>query len=260
MATSNLGRFFKERFRVAVVKYDTNRHEEALTQLSELLMEEALSPVYRLKANILLADGVDDWFLAEQYRLAAENTYHGISEVVANCATGDEEGLELAVLRETLDSLADDQRLSKPSPHEITEASDTETPIFTTSRVTESTTSPLDEHAPIAEAQGSQQASPNSDVRKRLNEVTAQGHSSPGGFSPQGMFAQLPSRPIATPTRTNVGHQMSTSSRRSKRSTPATPDSISKHFSASKAIPRRRSPDAAASTGSPSKRKKRGAQ
>lgn len=54
-------------------------------------MEEALSPVYRLRANLLLADGIDDWFLAEQYRLAAEDTYFGISEVVANSATGDEE-------------------------------------------------------------------------------------------------------------------------------------------------------------------------
>jgi hypothetical protein len=156
MATSNLGRFFKERFRVASSKYDTDRHEEALTQLSELLMEQQLSPVYRLKANILLADGVDDWFLAEQYRLAAENTYDGISEVVANSATGDEEALELAGLRETLDSLADDQKRNKPSEPKITEDRDTEPSTLSTSRATESTTSPADGHAPNAEAQGSQ--------------------------------------------------------------------------------------------------------
>jgi hypothetical protein len=65
MATSNLGQFFNDRFRVANAKYDAGRHEEALTQHSELLMEEALSPVYQLKANLLLADGVDDWFLAD---------------------------------------------------------------------------------------------------------------------------------------------------------------------------------------------------
>jgi len=118
--------------------------------------EESLSPVYRLKANISLADGVDDWFLAERYRLAAEDTYNGISELVAEFATGDEEGRELAVLRETLDSLADDQRRSKPSQREITEASDTQRSVITTSRATESTASPTDGHAPIAEAQGSQ--------------------------------------------------------------------------------------------------------
>ena len=67
MATSNTGRFFKERYRVAIAKFDTDRHEESLTQLSELPIEEALTSVYRLKANAALADGVDDWFLAERY-------------------------------------------------------------------------------------------------------------------------------------------------------------------------------------------------
>jgi hypothetical protein len=160
MATSNLGRFLKERYILAMAKYDTNRHEEALTQLSELLMEESLSPVYRLKANVALADGVDDWFLAEQYRLAAEDTYHGISEVIAENMTDDEEGRELAAehatSREMLDSLAEDLAREKPSQHEITEASDTEASTFSTSRATESTASPTDGHAPIAEAQGSQ--------------------------------------------------------------------------------------------------------
>lgn len=260
MATSNLGRFFKERYIVAIAKYDTDRHEESLTQLSELLMEEALPPVYRLKANAALADGVDDWYLAERYRLVAEDIYNGISELVAEHATGDEEGRELAVLREMLDSLAEEQVRDRPRQRQTTEASDTETSIFSTSRAAESTTSPADAHAAIAEAQGSQQESLESDVQGRLNELTSQSQSSSGGFYPQGMFAQLPSRPIATPTRINVGHQMSTSSRRSQRTTPATPDSISKHFSASKAIPRRRSPDAAAFTGSPSKKKRGGAQ
>ena len=157
MATSNLGRFFKERYIAAMAKYDTNRHEEALTQLSELLMEESLSPVYRLKANVALADGVDDWFLAEQYRLAAEDTYHGISEVVANKMTDDEEGRELAAehatSREMLDSLAEDQAREKSSQRDITGASDTEHSIITTSRATQSTTSPTDGHAQIAKAQ-----------------------------------------------------------------------------------------------------------
>jgi hypothetical protein len=256
MATSNLSRFFKERYRVAIAKFDTERHNEALTQLSELLMEEALPSIYRLKANAALTDGVDDWFLAEQYRFAAEKAYDSISEVVANSATGDEEGLELAALREMLDSLADEQRRDKPSQRQFIE----EPSIYSTSRPAKSTTSPADGHAPTAEAQGSQQEFTDSDMRGSLTEVTAQSQSSPGSFFAQGMFAQLPSRPIATPTRTNVGRQMSTSSRRSKHSTPATPDSISKHFSASKTIPRRRSPDAAAFTGSPSKKKRGGAQ
>lgn len=143
-----------------MAKYDTNRHEEALTQLSELLMEESLSPVYRLKANVALADGVDDWFLAEQYRLAAEYTYHGISEVVADNMTDDNEGrelaAELATSREVLDSLAEDQAREKPSQQEITEANDAERSISSTSQANESTTSPTDGHPPIAEGQGSQ--------------------------------------------------------------------------------------------------------
>lgn len=157
MATSNLGRFFKER---SLHSSDRQvRHRPACGGSHRALRvahEESLSPVYRLKANISLADGVDDWFLAERYRLAAEDTYNGISELVAEFATGDEEGRELAVLRETLDSLADDQRRSKPSQREITEASDTQRSVITTSRATESTASPTDGHAPIAEAQGSQ--------------------------------------------------------------------------------------------------------
>jgi hypothetical protein len=162
MATSNLGRFFKERYRVAIAKYDTDRHEESLTELSELLMDEALPSVWRLRANAALADGVDNWYLAEQYRLAAEDIYDGISEVVANSATSDE-GLEsaaihdeLAATREMLDSLADDQRRDKPRQREITDANDAESSTFSTSRTSESTTSPADGHAPIAEAQGSQ--------------------------------------------------------------------------------------------------------
>ena len=172
MATSNLGRFFKERYIVAIAKYDTDRHEESLTQLSELLMEEALPPVYRLKANAALADGVDNWFEAERYRLAAEDTYDGISELVANHATGDEEGRELATLREMLDSLAEEQRRDKPRQHKITEANDTEPSTSSTSRATESTASPADGYAPTAEAQGSQQESLESDAQGCLKEGT----------------------------------------------------------------------------------------
>ena len=172
MATSNLGRFFKERYIVAIAKYDTDRHEESLTQLSELLMEEALPPVYRLKANAALADGVDKWFEAERYRFAAEDTYDGISELVANHATGDEEGRELATLREMLDSLAEEQRRDKPRQHKITEANDTEPSTSSTSRATESTASPADGYAPTAEAQGSQQESLESDAQGCLKEGT----------------------------------------------------------------------------------------
>lgn len=81
MATRNLGRFFKECHIVATAKYDTDRHEKALTELSKLLVEKALPSVYRLKANIPLADGIYDWFLAERYRLAAEDTYHAIASL-----------------------------------------------------------------------------------------------------------------------------------------------------------------------------------
>ena len=64
-----------------------------------------------------------------------------------NFVIGDEEGRELAILRETLDSLTDDQRRSKPSQRESTEANDTERSISSTSRANESATSPTDGHA-----------------------------------------------------------------------------------------------------------------
>ena len=153
MATTNTVRFFKERYRVAIAKYDTDRHEEALTQLSELLMEQSLPSLYRLKANAALADGVDDWFLAERYRLAAEDIYYGTCEVVANSATADEGRRELVPIREMLDSLADEQVRDRPRQRKTTEATDTEPSTSSTSQATKSTTSPADGHAPIAEAQ-----------------------------------------------------------------------------------------------------------
>jgi hypothetical protein len=152
MSTSNLGRFFRERYRVAVSKYDTDKHEDALSELTELLMEDKLSPIYRLKANAALADGVDDWFLAEQYRLAAELAYDVICEVLSDserCLVDD----EIAILRGLLDSLAEEQRLDDPrqtTHDDVAHHSDLASEAISTSGVADNSTEHTD--AQTAEA------------------------------------------------------------------------------------------------------------
>lgn len=56
MATSNVSRILEERYTVAVCRYSTDRYEECLIELSELLMDDALSPVFQLKANAAPAE------------------------------------------------------------------------------------------------------------------------------------------------------------------------------------------------------------
>ena len=94
-----------------------------------------------------------------------------------------------------LDSLADEQVRDKPSQRGTTEDIDTERSIFPISRATESTTSPTDGHAPIAEAQGSQQESTGSDLQGRFNEVTSQSQASTGDVLTQGNVRANPLSP-----------------------------------------------------------------
>ena len=60
MATTNVGRFLEERYYAATAKYNTDRHADALEELSDLLMDDQLPLVLRLRANCALADGVRD--------------------------------------------------------------------------------------------------------------------------------------------------------------------------------------------------------
>lgn len=58
-------------------KLNPDKHHTAMDELLDLLMEPQLPPVTRLNANVALADGTPDWFLAE-HRRNAERTYHFI--------------------------------------------------------------------------------------------------------------------------------------------------------------------------------------
>jgi hypothetical protein len=109
MATTDVGRFLEGRYFAAIAKYDTDRHAVALEELSDLLMDDHLPLVLRLKANCALADGVRDWFLAESYYSAAE-MIHDVIRTSFEFLPGSQEEIELARLRKMLDSLAEDQR------------------------------------------------------------------------------------------------------------------------------------------------------
>ena len=113
MATTNVGRFLEERYYAATAKYNTDRHADALEELSDLLMDDQLPLVLRLRANCALADGVRDWFLAESYRSAAE-MIHDVIRTSFHFLPGSQEEIELARLRKMLDSLAVDQRRMDP--------------------------------------------------------------------------------------------------------------------------------------------------
>lgn len=155
MATSNVSRFLRERYIVAIGKYETELNDEALNELLELLMDDALSPIYRLKANAALADGVDDWFLAEDYRKAAELAYNDIIETVSNKGRLEDVRDELAILREILDELADDQVLDdpcRPASPDVAQHSDLAPETFTTSEAIQPSTESSD--AQSAEARG----------------------------------------------------------------------------------------------------------
>jgi hypothetical protein len=113
MATTNVGGFLEERYVAAIAKYNTDRHADALDELSDLLMDDHLPLVLRLKANCALADGVRDWFLAESYYTAAE-MIHDVIRTSLHFLPGSQEETELAHLRKMLDSLAEDQRRMDP--------------------------------------------------------------------------------------------------------------------------------------------------
>jgi hypothetical protein len=118
MAT-NLARFFRERYKVAIDKWETEQHEEALTELSDLLMDPQLPLLYRLKANMALAHSQEDWFHAEEHRTDAERVYDHIRTKLGR-PEGDtrwpDQERELVAIREQLDILADEQKQTRPLP------------------------------------------------------------------------------------------------------------------------------------------------
>lgn len=67
--TNNLTRFFVARWNQAAVKYETEKHDECIHELVELLCDESLPPLLRLQAAMLVAAGVDDWHAAEVSRV-----------------------------------------------------------------------------------------------------------------------------------------------------------------------------------------------
>jgi hypothetical protein len=113
MATTNVGRFLEGRYYAAIAKFDTDRHAVALDELSDLLMDDQLPLVLRLRANCALADGVLDWYLAESYYSAAE-MIHDVIRTSYTFLPGSQEEIELARLRKMLDSLAADQKRMDP--------------------------------------------------------------------------------------------------------------------------------------------------
>jgi hypothetical protein len=117
MAPNNLLKFFHERYVVAIERYETRLHDEALQELTDLLMDPQLPMLYRLKVNIALADGNTEhsWHLAEAFRKEAESVY---SDIRSRRPVGDTrwpaQENELVNLRESLDTLAEEQLASQP--------------------------------------------------------------------------------------------------------------------------------------------------
>ncbi|KAK6435543.1 hypothetical protein LTR95_008263 [Oleoguttula sp. CCFEE 5521] len=93
------------------------KHAESLQQLTELLIDPVLPRMYRLMANLALADGTENWDLAETFRKDAEEMWQEIKgRTPDEDPTGeyDAQKEKLAETREALDSLAEDQLQSDP--------------------------------------------------------------------------------------------------------------------------------------------------
>jgi hypothetical protein len=120
---SNLTEFFRERFIEATGKWNNGEreHEESLEELSVLLMEPRLPLLYRLKANLALAIGHYDWYLAEDFRHDAEKVYGQIRMLREQPS---EIERELIAIRERLDTLAEDQVIDNPEAGTQSDGSD----------------------------------------------------------------------------------------------------------------------------------------
>lgn len=114
---ANLKRFFGARMKAATDLSYTDRHDESMNMLKELLWEPRLHLMYRIKANALLADGLDgSWNLREYYRTEAEDTYALFVSRLPDDYTGIDPRFdaEFKALRNALDDMAAEQLEDKP--------------------------------------------------------------------------------------------------------------------------------------------------
>jgi hypothetical protein len=80
-----------------------------LYELSGLPIEDPLPDSTRIGACAILVRGVDDWFLAEQYRLSAERVYNRTRAMVPHSEVGPESRPNVEHERKLRDWLADIQ-------------------------------------------------------------------------------------------------------------------------------------------------------
>ncbi|OQO07365.1 hypothetical protein B0A48_07062 [Cryoendolithus antarcticus] len=111
MATPNEGRWFAAQYEEAMRKYGSpTERQESLKDLQVLLDDRALPRMLRITCNLVLADGVDDWYQAESLVKDAEAAWRDLKERTPE--DGDEPGgvyaartMQLDRLWKTLESL-----------------------------------------------------------------------------------------------------------------------------------------------------------
>ncbi|KAK6429425.1 hypothetical protein LTR95_014428 [Oleoguttula sp. CCFEE 5521] len=120
MHISNLGNWYADQYDNAMLKYvDPDHLQDALIELQDLLKDPALPGMYRFLCNLALADGTEDWYLAESLIKDAEVGWHDMMDKTLS-AEEDFDGAHkarkerLEELRGTLDSLKWSQVLDDP--------------------------------------------------------------------------------------------------------------------------------------------------
>lgn len=112
----NLTRFFYSSYNLALTHLNTPNHPAALKVLSSLLPDARLPYMLRPKTQIALAIGYKDWFLAESFRLKAEETFKFIRDelrlISDTRVPGQDE--QLCRLRWKLDQVMESQRVDDP--------------------------------------------------------------------------------------------------------------------------------------------------
>jgi hypothetical protein len=101
--------FLRDRHKTAIADFDAEWHHQALYELSGLPIENPLPDSLRIGACAILVRGIDDYFLAEQYRLSAERAYNRMRAMVPNSEGGPESRPNVDHEHMLLDWLADIQ-------------------------------------------------------------------------------------------------------------------------------------------------------
>jgi hypothetical protein len=112
MATIDEVQRLKDRFDAAMVGYDNEDHpQQRRWELGELVLEDQLPLVLRLRASTFLAVRVGGRFPQETYRLAAEQIWRELSAILSGSTSGPEdreiEERYIADFRKVLDVLAE---------------------------------------------------------------------------------------------------------------------------------------------------------